>query len=117
MKNPMDMVKTKLAKLRIPRSAAAKQHEAKAAAKSAADKAVASDPNMVHATHRTVKSPQVWAGTLAGATLGAVGGPVGVGFGAGIGFIVERYRILGGPIGRLYDAAKAKIVPNKKPGG
>lgn len=126
MKNPLDTIKRALTKpahhhatkatvaLSLPKSDAAKQHVAKAAAKAAADKTVATDPNAVHATQLTVKSPKVWFGTLAGATLGGIGGPVGIGVGAGLGFLVERYQILGGPIGKLYDTAKAKIVPPKK---
>jgi hypothetical protein len=86
------------------------QAETKADAKVAADQAVASEPHAVHGVRTMIKSPEVVASTLAGAGIGAaLGGPPGAAVGAVIGFATEHFRVLGGPVGRVFHAVRSRI--------
>ena len=97
-----------------PVSAHAQEGEAKAVAKSAADHAVANDPNAVHAVNLTVKNPKVWASAGTGAAIGAaVAGPPGALVGGVAGLVVEKYQIAHGPVGKAYDWVKGKLTHKK----
>ena len=84
--------------------------EKKSDAKATADATVATDPHAVHAVATLPASPKALTSTAVGAGVGLVlAGPPGALLGAGVGWLVERYRVLGGPAGKLYDAVKAKL--------
>jgi hypothetical protein len=86
------------------------QAVAKADAKADADHKVASEVHTIHGVRAMVKSPGIVGSTLAGAGIGAaMGGPPGAAVGAVAGFIVERYKILGGPAGKIYHAIRSRI--------
>jgi hypothetical protein len=74
----------------------------KAEAKAEADAKVATETHTTHGVRTMIKSPDIVASTITGAGIGALyGGPPGAVIGAGIGYLVERYRVLGGPVGAL----------------
>ena len=76
--------------------------EKKAEAKMVADVAVATEHDALHGVKTMIKSPAVTASAVTGAAIGAMaGGPPGALIGAGVGYLVERHRVLGGPVGRL----------------
>ena len=82
----------------------AEQADKKAEAKVEADHKVATEPHTIHGVRRMLGAPGMIASVLAGGALGAVlvgGGWVPVAVGSGIGFLVEKYQVLGGPVGRL----------------
>lgn len=91
--------------------------EQKADAKATADATVAVDPTAIHAVQTITKSGKSLGSTATGALAGlAIGGPPGALVGAGVGFVVEKYRIAGGPFGKLWDWAKAKHAAMKAGG-
>jgi len=84
--------------------AAAKEAEAKADAKAQADHVVATEPHAVHGVKMMFGSPTVIASTVTGAGIGALaGGPPGALVGAVVGNLVERHRVMGGPVGWLWS--------------
>jgi outer membrane lipoprotein SlyB len=88
----------------------AAQAEAKHEAKLIADAKVATLPEALHHIKMEVGSPPVLASTAVGAILGApLGGPVGSLVGAGIGFLVERYHVASGPVGRAYHWLRERL--------
>lgn len=90
-----------------PTAADASIAEKKATDKAAADAVVATDPHATHGVKLAVTSPKVLAGTGAGALIGFYAGAApGAAIGAAIGFAVERYGMLGGPIGKVMDKIK-----------
>lgn len=91
--------------------------EQKADAKATADATVATDPSAVHAVHTVGTSGKAMGSTAVGAGVGfMLGGPPGALVGAGIGWVAEKYRIAGGPWGKLWDFGKAKVEALKAKG-
>lgn len=83
------------------------QAEAKAEAKHTADSFVAVVPHALHSVKLMFSAPSVKASTATGALIGAgAGGPPGAVVGGLIGFALERWQILGGPIGRIMRAIR-----------
>ena len=82
----------------------AEQADKKAEAKVEADHKVATEPHTIHGVRRMLGAPGMIPSIAAGAGLAAVlvgGGWVPVAVGSLIGWGVERYQVLGGPVGRL----------------
>ena len=83
----------------------AEQADKKAEAKVEADHKVATEPHTIHGVRRMLGAPGMIPSIAAGAGLAAVlvgGGWVPVAVGSGIGFLVEKYQVLGGPAGRAW---------------
>jgi hypothetical protein len=96
------------------------QINAKADAKAASDATVAVDPSAVHAVNTLPTSGKAVGSAGVGAGVGfLVGGPLGALLGLGAGWVIEKYRIAGGPVGKAYDAVKARYEAHKaaKPAG
>ena len=90
--------------------------EVKADAKSTADAVVATDPHAVHAVQTIGTSSKALTSTAVGAGIGLVmGGPPGAAVGALIGWGVEKYRVAGGPIGKLFDKVKSLAGKGEAP--
>lgn len=97
--------------------------EQKADAKAQADATVSTDPHAVHAVQTMPTSPKALGSTAVGAGVGLVlGGPPGAAVGALVGWGVEKYRVAGGPVGKLWDwiqskrhAAAAPVAPPAPP--
>jgi len=88
--------------------------EQKADAKASADATVATDPTAIHAVQTIATSGKALGSTATGAVAGLmIAGPPGALVGAGAGWIVEKYRIAGGPFGKVSDWVKAKWAAHK----
>ena len=88
--------------------------EQKADAKATADATVATDPSAIHAVQTIATSGKALGSAGTGAAAGfLIGGPPGALVGAGAGWIVEKYRIAGGPFGKAWDWLKAKRAAMK----
>lgn len=83
----------------------AEQADKKAEAKVEADHKVATEPHTIHGVRRMLGAPGMIPSIVAGGALGAVlvgGGWIPVAVGSGLGFLAEKFQILGGPFGRAY---------------
>jgi hypothetical protein len=84
--------------------------EVKADAKATADATVATDEQAVHGVQTMGKSPKALGSAAVGAGIGLVmAGPPGALVGAGVGWAIEKYRVAGGPVGKLWDKLAARF--------
>lgn len=82
----------------------------KAVAKAESDVVVATDPNAVHHVKLAATAPMALGGGAAGAGIGFFcGGPVGAAVGGGIGYLAERYQVMGGPLTVILAKVKGLV--------
>lgn len=87
------------------------QAVAKAQAKANADVAVATDPHAVHGVNLLPAAPTALGAAATGALAGAaIGGPPGAAVGGLVMYVVEKYQIMGGPVGKIWKHVKTKIL-------
>lgn len=88
--------------------------EKKADAKAATDATVATDPSAIHAPNSLPLSKKSLSSAAVGAGVGfMMAGPPGALVGGGIGWLVEKYRIAGGPVGKAMDVVEKKVAAAK----
>jgi hypothetical protein len=91
----------------LPAAPTLQQAVNKAVAKADSDAIVATVPDATHHTKLEPCSPIVLGSTAVGAGIGAlVGGPPGAAAGAAIGWLSERYMVLGGPLGKVWEGLR-----------
>jgi hypothetical protein len=90
----------------------AAQADAKAEAKVEADHKVATEPHTIHGVRRMLGAPGMLPSIAAGGAIGALlvgGGWIPVAVGSGIGFLVEKYQVLGGPAGKAWRKVRGIV--------
>ena len=90
----------------------AEQADKKAEAKVEADHKVATEPHTIHGVRRMLGAPGMIPSIAAGAGLAALvttGGWLPLAVGSGIGFLVEKYQLLGGPAGKLWRKVRGIV--------
>jgi hypothetical protein len=89
----------------------AEQADKKAEAKVEADHKVATEPHTIHGVRRMLGAPGMIPSIAAGAGIAAlaVGGWPAIAVGSGLGFLAEKFQILGGPFGRAYRKIRGMV--------
>jgi len=89
----------------------AEQADKKAEAKVEADHKVATEPHTIHGVRRMLGASGMIPSIAAGAGIGAlaVGGWPAIVVGSVIGFGIEKYQVLGGPLGRAWRKVRGIV--------